>query len=304
MSNLEREFAGCSRDVFHMNHEVEDEPFCTQDNWQNAVLFLNQELQLCGWDPICCDGNGNGQLDVVSLLNVAWAVLQNNKEKMKKITDLESQIRRNNTDIEQMHCNSMKLKDLLDFKDKQINEIDSKEIQALLANQQIQLELKLSKEETKRFSSMLLHRESRFSHDTKKKDQEIFKLKERLLKVISETKNGAKNHVSIDIIGNLPEKIDGKGRSRWKNESEDQKRSDELLQKVIASSQDKQNQLSLELNESKNTIDKMLKEVQALNIDDHQIQIQSFLNDMPRDYKSISKEWKRILTQISGEKRI
>lgn len=48
----------------------------------------------------------------------------------------------------------------------------------------------------------------------------------------------------------------------------------------------------------------MLKEVQALNIDDHQIQIQSFLNDMPRDYKSISKEWKRILTQISGEKRI
>ena len=108
----------------------------------------------------------------------------------------------------------------------------------------------------------------------------------------------------IDIIGNLPEKIDGKGRSRWKNETEDQKRSDELLQKVIASSQDKQNQLSLELNESKNTIDKMLKEVQALNIDDHQIQIQSFLNDMPRDYKSISKEWKRILTQISGEKRI
>ena len=112
MSNLEREFAGCSRDVFHMNHEVEDEPFCTQDNWQNAVLFLNQELQLCGmwffflfsnqtnswilyltgWDPICCDGNGNGQLDVVSLLNVAWAVLQNNKEKMKKITDLESQV--------------------------------------------------------------------------------------------------------------------------------------------------------------------------------------------------------------------
>ena len=91
----------------------------------------------------------------------------------------------------------MKLKDLLDYKDKQINEIDSKERQALLANQQIQLELKLSKEETKRFSSMLLHRESRFSHDTKKKDQEIFKLKERLLKVISETKNGARNHVSI-----------------------------------------------------------------------------------------------------------
>ena len=48
MSNLEREFAGCSRDVFHKNHEGEEEPFCTQDNWQNAVIFLNQELQLYG----------------------------------------------------------------------------------------------------------------------------------------------------------------------------------------------------------------------------------------------------------------
>ena len=104
----------------------------------------------------------------------------------------------------------------------------------------------------------------------------------------------------LDVIGNLPEKIDGKGRSRWKNETEDQKRSDELLQKVIASSEDKQNQLSQELIESKNTIDTMFKDIQALKIDDHQIENQNFLNNMPMDYKIISKEWKRILTQISA----
>ena len=63
--------------------------------------------------------------------------------------------------------------------------------------QQLQVDLKMSKDEVKRFSSMLLHRESRFTHDIKKKDQELGKLKERLLKVISETKNGARNHVSI-----------------------------------------------------------------------------------------------------------
>lgn len=76
-----------------------------------------------------------------------------------------------------------------------------------------------------------------------------------------------------------------------------------MLQKVIASSEDKQNQLNQELIETKNTIDKMFKDVQALKID-RQIENQNFLNNMPMDYKVISKEWKRILTQISGVTQI
>ena len=76
-----------------------------------------------------------------------------------------------------------------------------------------------------------------------------------------------------------------------------------MLQKVIASSEDKQNQLNQELIETKNTIDKMFKDVQALKID-RQIENQNFLNNMPMDYKVISKEWKRILTQISGVSQI
>ena len=65
MSNIEKDFLGCSRDIFHRNLEREEEPFCTQENWQNAVVFLNQELELNGWDSICSDVQGNGQLDVV-----------------------------------------------------------------------------------------------------------------------------------------------------------------------------------------------------------------------------------------------
>ena len=92
MSNIEREFVGCSRDVFRRNYEEDDEPFCTQENWQNAVLFLNQELEQNGWDQICSDDHGQGQLDVVSLLNVTWSLIQNHKEKNKKISELESQV--------------------------------------------------------------------------------------------------------------------------------------------------------------------------------------------------------------------
>ena len=48
MSNAEREFAGCSRDIFHRNTEEDESPFCTQENWQGSVIFLNQEVELMG----------------------------------------------------------------------------------------------------------------------------------------------------------------------------------------------------------------------------------------------------------------
>ena len=48
MSNAERQFAGCSRDIFHRNTEEDESPFCTQENWQGSVIFLNQEVELMG----------------------------------------------------------------------------------------------------------------------------------------------------------------------------------------------------------------------------------------------------------------
>ena len=48
MSNPDRQFAGCSRDIFHRNTEEDESPFCTQENWQGSVIFLNQEVELMG----------------------------------------------------------------------------------------------------------------------------------------------------------------------------------------------------------------------------------------------------------------
>lgn len=93
MSNIERSFAGCSRDVYHRNGEEEVEPFCTHENWQSAVIFLNQELELNALPSICNNDHGRGQLDVVSLVNVNWSLILGHKEKMKKISDLENQVR-------------------------------------------------------------------------------------------------------------------------------------------------------------------------------------------------------------------
>ena len=92
MSNPEREFSGCTRDVFHRNIE-EDEPFCTQDNWQSAVMYLNQDIELQGLPSIYNVEQGQSQLDVISLINVTWALLQTQKEKQRKISEQDAQVR-------------------------------------------------------------------------------------------------------------------------------------------------------------------------------------------------------------------
>ena len=99
----------------------------------------------------------------------------------------------------------------------------------------------------------------------------------------------------VEVIGNLADKPDGKARSRWKNESEEQKRSDELHQRVIATSQDKQHELIQELEKIKTIVKQILIDVsQQVN---HQIN-QDLLN-MPLNYEVITTEWKNILTKIT-----
>ena len=99
----------------------------------------------------------------------------------------------------------------------------------------------------------------------------------------------------LEVIGNLADKPDGKARSRWKNESEEQKRSDELHQRVIATSQDKQDELIQELEKIKTIVKQILIDVsQHVN---HQIN-QDLLN-MPLNYEVITTEWKNILTKIT-----
>lgn len=92
MSNIEKNFAGCSRDLFHRNYE-DNEPFCTDENWQSSVIFLNQEIELLGLPSICSNDNGGqSQLDVISLVNVSWALIQSSREKSKKLSELETQV--------------------------------------------------------------------------------------------------------------------------------------------------------------------------------------------------------------------
>ena len=64
-------FLGCSQDIFHRNADGEqgNAPFCTRDNWQSAVIYLSQELELLGLPSPCSNEYGEGGQGRYSVLS-------------------------------------------------------------------------------------------------------------------------------------------------------------------------------------------------------------------------------------------
>lgn len=190
-----------------------------------------------------------------------------------------------------MHGNSQRLRDLIEYKERQAADSESRERQTLVINQKLQADLKLAKEEIKKLSSMVLHRETRFNHEAKKKDQEIAKLKERLLKVIGEAKQNQVPSLSIEVIGDMLEKSNGMGRSRWKNDADDQRRGDELLQKAIDAYQERQDNLTSELAYLQELVASMMADISGHVGQDTCI-------ELPNNFDAIREEWQSLITKI------
>ena len=92
----------------------------------------------------------------------------------------------------------------------------------------------------------------------------------------------------------MVDKPDGKARSRWKNETDEQKRSEELLQKVILSSQEKQDDLSKQYEGLKSTTTHIMKEL-AFQVNH---QLDTDLLNMPNDFEAVDREWKAISSKL------
>ena len=101
-----------------------------------------------------------------------------------------------------MHSNAQRLRDLIDYKERQAADAESKEKQALIAAHQHQTDLKMAKDEIKRLSSMVLHRESRFNHEAKRRDQEIARVLDALQTL--ERRSRSRSSVKIRAPLSLP----------------------------------------------------------------------------------------------------
>ena len=109
MDTGERSFLGCSQDVFSP-HGNED--FCTRDNWQTAVLYLAQEMEVFGLASPCtkpeaggtleASAGGQASLDVITLVNSSWRLIQMYRQVQRRHEDMETATRRAASDRERL----------------------------------------------------------------------------------------------------------------------------------------------------------------------------------------------------------
>ena len=231
MNQGERKFLGCSQDVFS-EHGAED--FCTRENWQTAVLYLAQEMELLGLSSPCTKGGdeaSQASLDVITLVNSAWRLVQMYRSSQRTVTDMETSARRAASDRERLVVSSQRQQQMLELRERAVAESSEKERQASEAVESGQSRLKGAKEEVRRLMSVLLQRETKYSHEIRRSEQESARLKERLLKVLVEKGEGKGSGVSLETSGTLP---GARGpRGRWATEKRAGEREEELFRHVL-----------------------------------------------------------------------
>jgi hypothetical protein len=197
------------------------------------VLYVAQELELLGLPSPCTKGGeeaGQASLDVITLVNSSWRLIQLHRQQQRTICDMETSARRAASDRERLVASGRRQRDALELRERAVAESSEKERQASEAAESGQRGLKGAKEEVRRLMSVLLQRETKYSHEVRRAEQEAARLKERLLKVLVERGEGRGCGVSLNTSGTLP----GRGaRGRWATEQRAGQREEELFRHVL-----------------------------------------------------------------------
>jgi len=204
MNQGERKFLGCSQDVFSENGQND---FCTRENWQTAVLYLAQEMEHYGLASPCTKGDseqGQASLDVITLVNSSWKLIQMYRASQQTVQDMETTARRTVSDRDRLAASTARQKEALELRERAVAESNEKERQASEQVESGQQKLKVAKDEVRKLMSVLLQREAKYSHEIRRSEQEAARLKERLLKVLVEKGEGKGTGVNFDTSGPLP----------------------------------------------------------------------------------------------------
>ena len=104
---------------------------------------------------------------------------------------LPLQLRRVTSDVQHLKETNSSCKSTIEIKDRQLGESKERERQCNVQILQSKSQLKEVSDECKRLSSVFAERDSRYSHDVKRIENETCRLKEKLSKMLGEKINSA-----------------------------------------------------------------------------------------------------------------
>jgi X breakpoint 2-interacting protein len=170
----------------------------------------------CSNDPD--SGTQGNSLDVIALVNTCSKLIQNLRACTKTILELETRLQRLHNDVDRAEEVSTRQREALEIGRRQAAEAAERERQSGMKLQEERDRLKMTKDENRRLTNALVQRDSQYGHELKRRDQELNKLRERLVRLLTSSKSSKtirtqQGSIELSAMVSQPE---GRTRGKWR----------------------------------------------------------------------------------------
>ncbi|KAM4605443.1 synovial sarcoma, X breakpoint 2 interacting protein a isoform 2-T2 [Polymixia lowei] len=235
--------------------------FCTEDNIPQCISYINQEIASLGLSSTCMEaGSAEGaSLSTVPALNAMYELLQAHRRSRCSLEELERDQLKSSSTLEHMQISNSRLKDQLELSKREKSGLHETERQLQLKIRTLQSCLKTEKDEVQKLQSIIASRASQYSHDSKRKERECTKLKERLGQLLIDKRD---KKLAIDVLNYLG-RSDGR-RSQWKTAKMGASHEGEMYKSLLNDYEERHSALMLENAELKKVLQQMKREMVSI----------------------------------------
>ncbi|XP_049577662.1 afadin- and alpha-actinin-binding protein isoform X2 [Syngnathus scovelli] len=233
--------------------------FCTEHNVPECVTHINQELLSLGLPPVWAQSGSSTDVNIVLVLNCMYDLLQLHRRDLQTVENMEMEQLKSSNNVDSLQLTITRLKEQLEVAKRENTGLHERERQLQLKVKTLQNGLKNDKEEIHKLQNIVSSRASQYNHETKRKEREFNKLKERLNQLLVDKKE---KRLAIDVSNKL-ERTDGR-RSLWKTEKTQAKHEGEMYKTLLKDYESRQRDLLLENAELRKVLKQMKNEMMGI----------------------------------------
>ncbi|XP_062437504.1 afadin- and alpha-actinin-binding protein [Rhea pennata] len=232
--------------------------FCTEENIEQSISYLNRELTTLGFPSIYAESKGK-ELNLISVINCMNELLVLQHKNLRAQEEVEMQHLKLGSDMDHLQNCYAKLKEQLELSKREIVGLQERDRQLQSKNRSLHQLLKNEKDEVQKLQNIISSRATQYNHDMKRKEREYNKLKERLHQLVMNKKD---KKIAMDVL-NYVGRADGK-RGAWRTDKTEARNEEEMYKALLNDYEQRQKQLLMENAELKKVLQQMKKEIISL----------------------------------------
>nr|XP_004653708.1 afadin- and alpha-actinin-binding protein isoform X2 [Jaculus jaculus] len=236
--------------------------FCTEENIEQSISYLDQELTTLGFPSLYEESKSEETkkgLNIVTVLNCMNELLVLQRKNLLAQENVETQNLKLGSDVDHLQSCYAKLKEQLETSRREMTGLQERDRQLQCKNRNLHQLLKNEKDEVQKLQNIIASRATQYNHDLKRKEREYNKLKERLHQLVMNKKD---KNIAMDVL-NYVGRADGK-RGSWRTGKTEARNEDEMYKILLNDYEYRQKQILMENAELKKVLQQMKKEMISL----------------------------------------